>query len=199
MPTHDTRPQTRLLLGPDDHGRLVSDDEFAAADFVEPWKYERVKGRLAVMAPDGEAHDLASEPWRDRLGAYKLEHPDVVELVVSEAWVRDVAGTDRIGDIGVFLVAKLPVPARPDRVPELMFEVVSPDQESHDRDYVHKRADYHRLGVQEYVIIDRFERKVTVLTHEPGGYHERVLTLNDTYTSPQLPGLAIPMAEVMGP
>jgi Uma2 family endonuclease len=78
-----------------------------------------------------------------------------------------------------------------------MFEIVSPGRESHDRDYVEKRADYYRIGVREYVIIDRFVRRVTVLTHSPGGYEERVLTPPDTYTSPLLPGLVIPLAEVL--
>ena len=50
-----------------------------------------------------------------------------------------------------------------------MFEVVSPDRESRERDYVKKRKEYHRLGVLEYVIIDRMRRRVTVYTHDSGG------------------------------
>jgi hypothetical protein len=38
---------------------------------------------------------------------------------------------------------------------------------------------------------------VTVFTHAPGGYNERVLAIADTYTSQHLPGLAIALAEVM--
>ena len=113
------------------------------------------------------------------------------------AWVRVPGGTDRIGDIGVYLVADRPTPKIPDRVPELMFEIVSPGREDRDRDYVEKRADYHRVGVREYVIIDRFEKQVTVLTYTPEGYEEHVLTPGDTYTSPLLPGLEIPLAEVL--
>ena len=50
---------TRLVLGPDDHGRPVSAEEFADAHYLEPWKYERVAGRLVVMPPDGK--DLRPE------------------------------------------------------------------------------------------------------------------------------------------
>ena len=48
--------------------------------------------------------------------AYRLAHPELVELVVSECWVRVDAETDRIGDIGVFLVGNRSGLARPERV-----------------------------------------------------------------------------------
>ena len=82
------------------------------------------------MPPDGPGHDDCSEPVRDYLGAYRLAHLDLVEEVVSEAWVRVDAGTDRIGDIGVFLVGQRSAVERPERVPELMFEIVSPGRKS---------------------------------------------------------------------
>ncbi|MHB1559531.1 MAG: Uma2 family endonuclease, partial [Isosphaeraceae bacterium] len=128
-----------LTLGPEDHGRLLTAEEFAEASYAEPWKYEREQGRLIVMPPDGPDHDDCSEPVRDLLGAYRVAHPDLVEKVVSEAWIRVDEGTDRIGDIGVFLVGPRSSIQRPERVPELMFEIVSPDRESRDRDYVKKR------------------------------------------------------------
>jgi Uma2 family endonuclease len=190
-----TQPTVRRL-GARDHGRPVSSEEFANAEFEEPWTYERVGGRLIVVAPPGQEHVETSEPWRDRLVAYKLGHPGIVQFVVSEAWLRVDGGTDRIGDIGVYLVHDGPVPRLPDRTPDLILEIVSPDRRSRSRDYIDKRAHYRQLGVKEYVIIDRFAPQVTVLTHEPGGYAERVLGPGDTYTSPLLPGLAIPPAEV---
>ena len=87
-------------------------------------------------------------------------------------------------------------PRSPTGVPELMFEVVSPDKVSRERDYVRKRAEYHRFGVREYVIIDRFQRIVTVLSYAPNGYEERILTVDDTYESPLLPGFSIHLSEV---
>ena len=69
----------------------------------------------------------------------------------------------------------------PDQVPDLIFEFVSPSKADRVRDYVEKRADYQRAGVREYVIVDRFEKKVTVLTLVDGIYQERVLSVGDTY------------------
>ncbi len=185
-----------LHLGLADEGRAVSSEEFADATFDEPWKYEREGGRLIVLAPSGEEHIDASEPWLERLIFFKRDHPGVIQRVVPEAWLRVDGGTDRIGDIGVFLVADGPVPKIPDRVPDMMFEIVSPDKKSRERDYVKKRADYHRFGVKEYVIVDRFRRTATVLTHTPDGYEERVLSVGEAYESPLLPGLSIRLAEV---
>jgi Uma2 family endonuclease len=188
--------QPVLVLGPGDHGRPVSDEEYLSAEFEEPWRYELVDGRLVVMSPNSEEHDDAAEPWRDHLVAYKLAHRDRVQKVVPEAWVRVGRGRYRIGDIGVYLVSERAVLRRPGRVPELMLEVVSPGRDSGERDYVEKRAEYHAIGILEYVIIDYLARRVTVLTHAPAGYEEHVLTGTDTYTSPLLPGLAIPLADV---
>src|SRR4051794_32368405 len=126
----------RLVLGPDDHGRPVEADEFAEADCAEPWNYERVEGRLVVIAPEGQLHVEGTCPWWKCLFLYQHHHPEVVERIVPNAWVRIDDDTDRIGDIGVYLVADGPIEPIPDRVPDLMFEVVSPGRESHDRDYV---------------------------------------------------------------
>ncbi len=192
-----TVPKTVPRLGPDDDGGILSAEEFAVADYLEPWKYERERGTLIVMPPDGPGHDRGSEPFRDYLGAYRLAHPDRVEEVVSEAWVRVDDGTDRIGDIGVFLVGPRSAIKRPERVPELMYEIVSPDRESRERDYVKKRREYRALGVLEYVIIDRTRHRATVQTAEPSGSRKRILRPDDVYETPLLPGLAIPLHEIL--
>ena len=190
-----TRESVRML-GPEDHGRPISDEEYLAAEFEEPWRYELVDGRLVVMSPNSEEHDDSAEPWRNHLGAYKLAHRDRVQKVVPEAWVRVSQGKYRIGDLGVYLVSDRSVLRRPARAPELMIEILSPGLDSVERDSVEKRAEYHAIGVLEYIIVDYLVRRVLVLTSAPAGYEERVLTEADTYTSPLLPGLAIPLAEV---
>ena len=186
----------QIELGPLDAGRSVSSAEFALAFFEEPYQYERVAGRLEVMSPDGWEHVETSEPWRDYLGAYRLAHPEIVRRVTSQAWVRIDADNDRIGDIGVYLMRD-PLPARtPDLVPDLIFEFVSPSRADRRRDYIEKRADYQRVGVREYIIVDRFDRQVTVLTLQDGRYAERVIQADGTYESPLLPGFAVPLAGI---
>jgi Uma2 family endonuclease len=196
MSTHE--PETApLILGKQDEGRPVTADEFATALFDEPWTYERAHGRLVVMSPEGTGHVTKASPWRDRLGAYNLAHPGIISVVTSQAWVRIDTDNDRIGDIGVYLVHEGRTLAIPGDPPDLIYEVVSPGRRNRQRDYVEKRADYHRVGVREYVIIDPAERRVTVLTHDAGGYHEQVLTMTDTYRTPLLPGFEVVLAEVL--
>jgi Uma2 family endonuclease len=188
---------TVVFLGPEDAGREVSSAEFADAEFAEPWIYERENGRLIVLSPEGQRHLDDSKPWRRQLNRYWIEHPEVVDDVVIQAWVRVDDGTDRIGDIGIFLVQIGVVKSIPERFPDIMFEVVSPGRESHHRDYVKKRRDYRRLGIREYVVINRPARSVTVFTAGPRGYRRRILRPGDVYESPLLPGLTIPLAEVI--
>ena len=182
-------------LGLQDDGRPIDVDEFASATLIPPYRYERAKGRLVVMPPDGEAHVAASEPWLESLIVHRHFHREIVRCVVPNAWVRIDGETDRIGDIGVYLAGSEPAAPIPDAVPDLMLEIVSPGKADRDRDYIEKKAEYHRLGIREYVIIDRFRKTVTVCSYQPEGYDERVLTEADVYESPLLPGFALPLAQ----
>ena len=189
--------ETQLRLGLKDQGRAVSADDFADAVFDEPYKYEREDGMLIVLHPDGFGHQSASEPWRDALVYYKRDHPGVIRNVFTGSWVRPDDRLDRIGDVGVYLQGS-PIPDEGQPTPDLMFEIVSKGKVNRERDYVNKRAEYEALGVKEYVIVDRFDRRVTVLSLGPEGYAERVLTEADPYESPLLPGLAIPVSSTFG-
>jgi Uma2 family endonuclease len=52
----------------------------------------------------------------------------------------------------------------------LVIEVVSEDDESRNRDYQEKRADYAELGIPEYWIVDPQTDRITVLTLDSGQY-----------------------------
>ena len=195
--TDEATTDEQLHLGLADDGRPTTTEEFANAFYDEPWIYERVDGRLVVMSPEGTGHVLQSEPWRDRLGAYCLAHPEIVQAVVSQAWVHIDDENTRIADIGVYQGGARDALNIPDQVPDLIFEFVSRSKKDKLRDYVEKRADYQKIGVREYVIVDRFDKKITVLTMGEAGYEERVLTSADVYRSPLLPGFEIRLAEVL--
>ena len=197
MATHEPTTDEQLHLGQLDDGRPTTTEEFANASYDEGWIYERVNGRLVVMAPDGGGHVLQSEPWRDHLGAYCLARPEIVQAVVSQAWVHVDDDNTRIADIAVYLGGPREALNIPDQVPDLVFEFVSPSKKDRLRDYVEKRADYQKIGVREYVIVDRFDKQVTVLTLGEAGYQERILSPADTYRSPLLPGLEVRLAEVL--
>ena len=79
-------------------------------------------------------------------------------------------------------------------VPDTVAEILSSDRR---RDLVRKRQVYAEAGVPEYWIFDPRADTATLLELRDGEYVERaVLTADDTLTTPLLPGLAIPLADV---
>ena len=185
----------QLCLGPDAAGCLVSAAEFANAEFKEPFQYERVRGRLVVLNAAGAEQRFVSRPFRRTLSAYWAEHLSLVEDVDVKGWVITSPDNDRLPEICVYLVGDDAQRRIPDRVPALVFEFVSQCRSDQERVYIHKRDEYHAIGVKEYVIIDRFKRAVLVLTWQPDGCSERTLTEHDFYSTSLLPDLVIPLSE----
>jgi hypothetical protein len=53
------------------------------------------------------------------------------------------------------------------------------------------------LSVDEYVILDRFQRRLTFLRRVRGRFVESQLGADDAYTSPLLPGFKIPLNGIL--
>ena len=187
--------ETRLKLGPTDQGRTIAPETFVEAEFEEPYRYERVEGRLVVMSPSGKAHNRVAWAILKRLSVYDTNHPGTIEMAVQEAWMRTQETHDRLGDIAVYLTADEPQPdVQYEMVAGIVFEVVS--EGSEERDYVIKRKEYYDLGIQEYVIVDPFRKVVVVLTPNGEGYADRESLSGDTYRSSLLPGFTLSLTEL---
>ena len=79
-------------------------------------------------------------------------------------------------------------------VPDIVIEILSTDR---NRDLVRKRQVYEEAGIPEYWILDELHQTARQLELRNGQYAERaVLTADDTLTTPLLPGLAVPLADV---
>ena len=193
-----TTSATARLIGRADDGMELTREEYAAAEWVEGVRFERVNGKLVVMPPPEFGHHVAVKPFRNYLGAYELAHPDIVEHVFQESWTTIDENTDRLPDIAVYLKSDEDRGQIPERIPELIFEIVSPGRTNRRRDYDEKRGEYERVGVLEYVIVDRFDHEVTVLRLVDGRYSEQILKPSDTYRTPLLPGLEIPLQAIIG-
>lgn len=80
---------------------------------------------------------------------------------------------------------------------DMVIEVVSDDKQSHERDYVKKRAHYAEAGVAEYWIVDPQEQRVMVLTLDGDAYAEHAnLTGSGTAASKLLDGFSVDVAAV---
>ena len=188
--------KTLQKYGPADAGVKLSRRDFIDAEYEAPFKYERVSGRLVVMSPPGPAHRNTSKPFRRELGGYWRDHPDRIDDVDVEGWVATSEDDDRLPDICVYLKGAHSAIPVPDRVPDIVFEFVSGERADQERDYIHKRAEYHQIGVEEYVIVDRFKGSVLILTWRKGDFAERTLAADQKYTTPLLPGLEVSLKEV---
>jgi Uma2 family endonuclease len=79
-------------------------------------------------------------------------------------------------------------------VPDIVVEILSANR---SRDLVRKRQLYAEAGVPEYWIFDLRHDTVTQLELGNGEYVEHaVLTASDPLTTPLLPGLSIPLADI---
>ncbi|MSR58987.1 MAG: Uma2 family endonuclease [Planctomycetaceae bacterium] len=187
----------QLQIGRADDGVRITQEDFAEANFSEPYRYERAQGRLVIMAPSGEDHVESSRLFLKSLILYEAAHETRVARVVPEAWIVIDKDTDRIADIAVYLKSGRNRGVIPHVIPEIVFEVASEGYTSLRRDYEEKREDYWRAGVREFVIVDRFDHRVTVFRRGRGRYVEQVLGPDDIYTTPLLPGLKIALAKII--
>ena len=84
--------------------------------------------------------------------------------------------------------------SRIEGAPDIVVEILSSDRA---RDLVYKRRIYAEAGVPEYWIVDPRYDTVLPLVLQDGAYGERpALGVGDTLTTPLLPGLAIPLADL---
>ncbi len=104
----------------------------------------------------------------------RAPEPDIV-IILNER--RDIVGRARV-----------------EAPPDIVVEILSTDR---NRDLVRKRQIYAEAGVLEYWPIDPRNDTVTQLELRDGAYVERaVLTAADALTTPLLPGLSIPLADI---
>ena len=191
------------MLGPADAGKPISRQEFYALDWERGWRFERARGRLDVMPPPRAPHRRTGRTFRHYLMLYYAARQDLVADVDQERWV-ETHGGDRQQGLRR-RPAKLSAEGHvrrslgPAEDSGRRLRIRFPGPEARRRDYVDKRAEYHAVGVREYVIVDPGRRLVTVLRWEADGYAEAaVLGPRDISTSPLLPGLSIPLAEAIG-
>lgn len=190
----------RTQIGPADHGRRMTIDEFRDAEEQPGFGYELARGVLVVIGIPKTPHRRIVSNLYQLASRYKDAYPGVVDYFGSGLEVRvwkpgmDLA---RHPDLGIILVGA-PLDEEGDLQPALVAEVVSPSSKT--RDYQEKREDYLVYGIREYWIVDPAPRQVTILVRQgegaDAGWIERVAGDGDSLTSDLLPGLAAPVADL---
>jgi Uma2 family endonuclease len=190
----------RRGLGPGLAGLHLTPEEFDAIDYEDcerGYRYELIQGVVAVNPAPGLSHNSPNEYLGYLLLTYKENHPqgNVLDDTGMEVYVRVPNGrrlADRVLWIG------LGRQVRPKRdIPTIIVEFVSESRRDWLRDYVEKRDEYLTLGVKEYWVIDRFRRMMTVFRPAESGEAETMVPEAGTYTTPLLPGFALPIARLI--
>src|SRR5687768_4354815 len=75
--------RTTTIIGPADHGRPMTLDEFELAEGVEGHLYELGRGAIVVTDVPNTPHMRQVEELRDQLVGYKLAHKGVVYSVAA--------------------------------------------------------------------------------------------------------------------
>jgi Uma2 family endonuclease len=191
-------PKTATVLGPADHGRPMTLDEFDHAEGQPGRLYELGRGTIAVVDVPNRRHLAQVNALRRQVHAYDAAHPGQVHTIAGGSDCKVlVAGleSERHPDLALY---KTPPPEEEDFsaswVPEVVIEVVSPGSEH--RDYVEKREEYLLFGVFEYWVCNADRRELLVLRRSRGQWVERVLRPPEVYRTRLLPGLELDLAAV---
>jgi len=181
---------TIRIIGPQDHGRRMSLAEFEPIEVQPGYLYELSCGVITVSDVPDPKHFSQVDLLRQQLAVYRTQHPGQIHRVGSGADCKILIPekeSERHPDISIY---KNPQPDVPDFwahwIPEIVIEVVSPSSEY--RDYVEKRDDYFRVGVQEYWIVDAGRQEVLILNRSGEEWSERVLRPPKVYRTRLLPG-----------
>jgi Uma2 family endonuclease len=188
----------KLILGPELAGTLMTPEEFdEVEEYDEEYRYELVHGVLVVAPiPLAEERD-PNEELGSWLRVYRRQHPlgHAMDKTLAPEHVRTRTGR-RLAD-RVIWAGLGRVPDIGQDLPAIVIEFVSAGRRNRDRDYVDKRQEYIEVGVQEYWIIDRFKRRLTVIRNASAGPEEIVVPEDDTYRTPLLPGFELPLAALL--
>jgi len=180
----------KAVVGPKDHGRQMSLEDFLEAEFADETMYELGRGVIQMIDVPNPKHFVQHRALRLQLTRYELDHPEQITALGGGSESRFIIArleSDRHPDLAIY---KTPIPSGGREVwaswiPEIVIEIVSTT--SAHRDYVEKREDYLAFGVKEYWIVDAYKRQILVLCREGGQWREQILNPTDTYRTPLLP------------
>jgi Uma2 family endonuclease len=189
-------------LGPRDAGIPLTLDEFEAADFERGFRYELIHGVLVVSPAPLEEERDANEDLGRWLRNYQDYHPQgsALDLTLPEhdlTTKANVRRCDRAMWTGLGRRPRTRGPIRRRDVPSIVVEFPSSRPADQRRDYEEKKIEYRDLGVQEYWIIDRFRRTMTVYRWRGKRWVKVVVRESETYQTPLLPGFELSLAKLL--
>ncbi|MBY0522471.1 MAG: Uma2 family endonuclease [Gemmataceae bacterium] len=190
--------RTAIKIGPEDHGRPMTLEDFEYAVGQPGHIYELSRGVIAVSDVPGRPHGLQVFVIRRQLTAFDLSNPGRIHFIGGTHECKLLIpefDSERHPDIAVYLT-----PWPPENqpwahwIPEIVIEVVSVGSE--ERDYVEKREEYLALNIKEYWILDLEREEMVMLRRWGKRIVEKVVRPPETYKTRLLPGFELVIADV---
>lgn len=197
MATTHARKTRPPRIGRASNGMLMTPEEFdAVSDFDDRYAYELVRGVLIVSPFASPAERDPKGLLEHLLRAYQESHPEgqALDRTLYEQYVYHPHGRRRADRLIWAGLGRVPDPEKD--VPTIAVEFVSKSTRDRVRDYEEKRREYLELGVQQYWIIDRFQRRLTVFRRPPAEPAEQVCNDKTVYKTPLLPGFELPLGRL---
>lgn len=175
-------------------------DSWPAHACARGYRYELVRGILIVSpyAGNGEVHPNQDLGFLLQLHQEMDPQGRLIDLTLPEQTL--ICGEDRRRCDRAIWVGLGRTPDLERDFPAIIVEFVSRSRRDFRRDYEEKRDEYRRAGAQEYWIVDRFRRTMTVYRFARGaGHPEVVVTIAaaETYQTDLIPGFTLPLARLL--
>ena len=177
---HKLNYEDYFLFPDDGHRHEILDGEHYVTPAPVP-EHQRVSMALSLgLGPfirDHRLGDLLAAPIDVLLSEHDVVQPDLLFISRERAAIiteKNIQGA-----------------------PDLAIEILS--AETRRRDEHLKRRRYEELGVREYWLVDRFRKAIRVYRRGGGRFElaaELSAQADDFLTTPLLPGLRLPLAEV---
>jgi Uma2 family endonuclease len=190
--------ETKLVLRPALAGTLMTPEEFDAVEDAEDLHvYELIHGVLVVSPPPSEGERGPNEWLGYLLLRYRETHPkgSALDLTLPEHAVHTADSRRRADRVIWCGLGRRPKPRR-DK-PTIVVEFVSEGKRNRRRDYEEKRDEYLGIGIEEYWLIDRFRRTMTVFRNRPRGPEMILVREKGVYRTTLLPGFDLRVGELL--
>src|SRR6266852_9858203 len=158
------------ILGPELNGTLMTPEEFdAVQDYDENYVYELIHGVLVVNPIPQEAEVGPNDYLGHLLLGYweRNLQKSALDATLPERYIRTKDSRRRADRLIWTGLGR--VPDWKKDLPSIAIEFVSRARRDRLRDYEEKQREYMELGIEEYWIIDRFRRIMTVFRNRPRG------------------------------
>jgi Uma2 family endonuclease len=188
-------------LGPEDHGREMSYQEFMEGDYQHGYRYEIIRGKLDVSPLPNAPEDFLEKWLLGKLFVYAQTHPQVIRYLTDKARVfvpSEEEPTVPEPDIAAYKrVPRTRSVAEwrwEDMSPMLVVEVLSANDARKDLD---RNVELYLLvpSIKEYWIVDGRadpERPILRVYRRHGDrWRNQTLRAGATYTTRLLPGFSL--------